>query len=163
MIRNRKAVETAALWKPWRTVTSRSRPMHRFFHRSHSAWKTARGARSFPTVTHRFCYWTYQQERRFRIDQLRGPRTAEPVNERPAHGLTANPPRPAGRTASSRRPSQGLKCVQGEDITTRSLAGFDPALSAAFDVAPDKRTTVSVSFSKLKRMLLDSPTFNFSN
>ena len=72
MIRNRKAVETAALWKPWRTVTSRSRPMHRFFHRSHSAWKTARGARSFPTVTHRFCYWTYQQERRFRIDQLRG-------------------------------------------------------------------------------------------
>ena len=47
MIRNRKAVETAALWKPWRTVTSRSRPMHRFFHRSHSAWKTARGARSF--------------------------------------------------------------------------------------------------------------------
>ena len=37
-----------------------------------------------------------------------------------------------GRTASSRRPSQGLKCVQGEDITTRSLAGFDPALSGRF-------------------------------
>ena len=29
----------------------------RFFHRYHSAWKTTRAARSFPTVTHRFYYW----------------------------------------------------------------------------------------------------------
>ena len=97
MIRNRKAVETAALWKPWRTVTSRSWPMHRFFHRSHSAWKTARGARSFPTVTHRFCYWTYQQERRFQIDQLRGPRTGRTGQRTPcsrAHSKPAPTSRP---------------------------------------------------------------------
>ena len=37
----RKAVETAALWKPWKNgAIEKTTPGLVFFHRSHSAWKT---------------------------------------------------------------------------------------------------------------------------
>ena len=36
-----EAVETAALWKPWKNGTlEKTTPGVEFFHRSHSAWKT---------------------------------------------------------------------------------------------------------------------------
>ena len=52
----RKAVETAALWKPWKNSDlAKTTPRGEFFHRSHSAWKTPPDGVSHSS--HRFCGW----------------------------------------------------------------------------------------------------------
>ena len=52
----RKAVETAALWKPWKNSDlAKTTPGGEFFHRSHSAWKTPPDGVSHSS--HRFCGW----------------------------------------------------------------------------------------------------------
>ncbi len=56
----RKAVETAALWKPWKNgAIEKTTPGLVFFHRSHSAWKTPPDGVSHSC--HRFCGWIYKR------------------------------------------------------------------------------------------------------
>ena len=59
-----KAVETAALWKAVeKRQESSERPSIHFSTESTALGKRLRGARSFPTVTHRFYCWTNRQIR----------------------------------------------------------------------------------------------------
>ena len=107
MTRQEKAVETAALWKTWKNG-SIQKPTNevRFFHRYHSAWKTARAARSFPTVTHRFYYWIHKQ---IPSGPPRGPgidRSGQPTPSSRAHST----PAPGSRSYTSpRKASRGIE------------------------------------------------------
>ncbi len=93
-----KAVETAALWKPWKNGRV-ERPVNevRFFHRYHSAWKTARAARSFPTVTHRCYYWIHKQ---IPYGPLRRARKSTESDQRTPSSRAYSTPAPGGRTYS---------------------------------------------------------------
>ncbi len=56
----RKAVETAALWKPWKNGDmEKTTPGVEFFHRSHSAWETPPDGVSHSS--HCFCGWIYKR------------------------------------------------------------------------------------------------------
>ena len=108
MTRPGKAVETAALWTPWKNQRI-EKPTNevRFFHPYHSAWET--GSRC-SLVSHSYTPLLLLDTQTDSIRPAsRGPESREAVSQCPPHEHTAHRLRAAGRTASPRRASQGIE------------------------------------------------------
>ena len=115
MTRPGKAVETAALWKPWKWTHREADQRIRFF----STVTTALGkrARAARLVSHSYTPLLLLDTQTDSIrNASRGPESTEAVNQRPPHGHTAHCSRAACRTASPQRASRGIEMSRTQRI-----------------------------------------------